>query len=118
MSEDEPISATGRFEKALAESQKARYVLRLYIAGFTAKSTRALETIRKICDRNLEGRYTLEVIDIYQQPELARKEQILATPTLIKSLPPPLRRIIGEMSNTENILGLDVESVKDPPKEE
>lgn len=114
MSNDEPKSTKERFEKALAESKKAKYVLRLYIAGLTPKSTRALEKIRAVCDRNLAGRYSLEVIDIYQQPELARQEQILATPTLIKTLPPPLQRIIGEMSDSENLLGLDVKPVEAP----
>jgi circadian clock protein KaiB len=117
MSEDKPRNAADRFEKALAESKKAKYVLRLYIAGMTTKSTQALETIRQVCDEKLKGRYTLEVIDIYQQPELAREDQILATPTLIKSLPLPLRRVIGELKNSESLLGLDVETVKPPPEQ-
>ena len=86
-----------------------RYVLRLYVTGLTPKSARAVENVRKICDEHLEGRYELEVIDIYQQPTLARGEQIIAAPTLIKRLPLPLRRIIGDMSSTERVLlGLDL----------
>lgn len=107
-----PIDATERFENALEQAKKAKYVLRLFVAGNSEKSTRAIETIREICETNLKGRYTLEVIDIYQQPELARGEQIIAAPTLIKSLPLPLRRIIGDLSSTERILvGLNLQPV-------
>ena len=85
------------------------YVLRLYITGATPQSTRAISNIRKFCEQNLEGRYELEVIDISQHPTLARGEQIIAAPTLIKTLPLPLRRFIGDMSHTERILiGLDL----------
>jgi circadian clock protein KaiB len=85
------------------------YVLRLYIAGQTPKSVKAITNLKKICEENLQGRYELEVIDLYQSPQLARGEQIIAVPTLIKKLPPPLRRIIGDMSNTERVLvGLDL----------
>jgi circadian clock protein KaiB len=90
-----------------------RYVLRLYIAGTTPKSTRAVMNIKEICERSLQDRYDLEVIDIYQQPVLARGEQIIAAPTLIKKLPLPLRRFIGDMSDTERILvGLDLKPKK------
>jgi circadian clock protein KaiB len=86
------------------------YVLRLYVTGATANSTRALMNIKTICEEHLHGRYELEVIDVYQQPVLARTEQILAAPTLIKHLPLPLRRFIGDMSRTEKILlGLDLQ---------
>ena len=86
-----------------------KYVLRLYVTGMTPKSINAIENIRKICEENLKGRYELEVIDIYQQPEYAKKEEILAAPTLIKKLPLPLRKFIGDMSNEEKILvGLDL----------
>jgi len=85
------------------------YVLRLYVTGMTPKSINAIENIRKICEENLKGRYELEVIDIYQQPEFAKKEEIIAAPTLIKKLPLPLRKFIGDMSNKEKILvGLDL----------
>jgi circadian clock protein KaiB len=96
-------------EKAAAERETQRYVLRLYIAGMTSRSTLAIQNIRKICEEHLEGRYDLQVVDIYQQPVLAEGEQIIAAPTLIKKLPLPLRRFIGDMSRTEKILlGLDL----------
>ena len=89
----------------------SRYILTLYIAGHSPKSVLAIANIKVICEENLHGRYELEVIDLYQQPHLAQGEQIIAVPTLIKKLPPPLRRIIGDMSNTERVLvGLDIQS--------
>ena len=85
------------------------YVLRLYIAGTTSKSIRAVANIKEICENSLKNRYDLEVIDIYQQPVLAKGEQIIAAPTLVKQLPLPLRKFIGDMSDTERILvGLDL----------
>jgi circadian clock protein KaiB len=85
------------------------YVLRLYVTGTTSQSTRAISNIRKICEEHLEGRYELEVVDIALHPTLAIGEQIIAAPTLIKRLPLPLRRFIGDMSHTERILlGLDL----------
>jgi len=91
------------------QARSNRYVLRLYVAGQTPKSIDAITNIKKICDENLNGRYTLDVIDLYQQPQLAQGDQIIAVPTLIRKLPPPLRRIIGDMSNTERVLvGLDL----------
>ena len=114
MEKENPLDAAGRLESAIEKSKKAKYVLRLYVAGTSMQSTRAVETIREICEDNLKGRYSLEVIDIYQQPELARGEQIIATPTLIKSLPLPLRRIIGDFSSTERILvGLNLKPAED-----
>ena len=92
-----------------AKAELNRYVLRLYVSGQTLKSVDAIRNIKKICEENLKGRYVLDVIDLYQQPQLAQGEQIIAVPTLIKKLPPPLRRIIGDMSNTERVLvGLDL----------
>jgi circadian clock protein KaiB len=86
------------------------YVLRLFITGMTPRCARALENLRTICEKHLEGRYELQVIDIYQQPEFAAREQIVAAPTLVKELPMPLRRIIGDMSNEERLLvGLDLQ---------
>ena len=82
----------------------ARYVLTLYITGTTAQSIRAILNTRKICEEHLEGRYELEVVDISQHPTLAKGEQIIAAPTLIKKLPLPLRRFIGDMARTEGIL--------------
>lgn len=85
------------------------WVLRLYVAGQTPRSLRAVANIKKICEEKLAGRYQLEVIDLYQQPQLAQGEQIVAVPALIKKLPEPLRMVIGDMSNTERVLvGLDL----------
>ncbi len=91
---------------------KECYVLRLYVAGATANSASAISNVRRICEEHLAGRYDLEVIDLYQRPNLARGEQIIAAPTLIKKLPLPLRRIIGNMTDQEKILvGLDLRKV-------
>ena len=85
------------------------YVLRLYVTGMTSRSGHAVDNLRAICEEYLEGRYDLEVIDIYQQPALTKGEQIIAAPTLIKKSPLPARRIIGDMSNRERVLaGLDL----------
>jgi circadian clock protein KaiB len=86
-----------------------RYILRLYVAGQSLKSVNAIANIKKICEESLQGQYELEVIDLYQQPQLAQNEQIIAVPTLIRKLPLPLRRIIGDMSDTDRVLvGLDI----------
>ena len=100
---------TKKYEEALQKQDTRNYVLRLYIIGSSPKSQRAVESVKKICEEYLKGRYELEVIDIYQKKTLGKYEQIIAVPTLIKKLPPPLRRIIGDLSNTENVLvGLDL----------
>jgi circadian clock protein KaiB len=92
-----------------ATRANTHYVLRLYVTGTTSQSMRAISNIRKICEEYLEGRFELEVVDIAQHPTLAIGEQIIAAPTLIKKLPLPLRRFIGDMSQTERILlGLDL----------
>jgi circadian clock protein KaiB len=86
-----------------------RYILRLYVTGMTSRSARAVENVRAFCEKHLEGRYDLQVIDVYQQPALAKSEQLIAAPTLIKKLPLPLRRLIGDMSNEDRVLvGLDL----------
>ena len=101
-------SDSADFEAAAAH-EKARYVLRLYIAGTTPHAARAIVNIRKICEEHLQGRYDLEIVDLSRNPALAESEQIIAAPTLIKKLPLPLRRFIGDMSHTEKIiLGLDL----------
>jgi circadian clock protein KaiB len=103
------VDSSQAFEQALAGSQTATYILRLYVSGSTPQSLHSIEYVKKICEEHLQGRYELEVIDLYQQPQLARGEQIIAAPTLIKKLPLPLRRVIGDMSNTERVLvGLDL----------
>ncbi len=100
-------------ERALRAEKKTKYVLKLYVAGITPASTRAIASITAICEEHLKGRYSLEIVDIYQQPTLAKGEQIIAAPTLIKKLPLPLRRFIGNMANRESILvGLDLRPKK------
>jgi circadian clock protein KaiB len=88
---------------------RERYTLRLYVTGTTPRSLRAIENMRKICEENLKGFYDLEVIDIYQNPQASRDAQIVVAPTLVKLLPLPLRRFIGDLSDKEKILaGLDL----------
>jgi circadian clock protein KaiB len=95
--------------RATLEQQQRRYSLRLYVTGTTPASSRAIEKVRSVCEEYLHGRYDLEVLDIYQMPALAKDQQIIATPTLIKVLPLPLRRFIGDLSTMERVLfGLDL----------
>jgi circadian clock protein KaiB len=83
--------------------------LRLYVAGQTPKSIDAFANLKKICEENLKGKYSIEVIDLFKNPQLARGDQILAIPTLVRKLPQPIKKIIGDLSNTERVLvGLDV----------
>ncbi len=97
------------FEDLLEQRSKDHYSLRLFITGMTPRSTDAIAAIKAICEEFLQGRYDLEVIDIYQHPEQARAAQIIASPTLLKRLPVPLRRLIGDLSNRERVLiGLDL----------
>jgi circadian clock protein KaiB len=103
--------STEEFEKTVAMRDRAKYVLRLYVTGMTPKSTRAIANVQRLCEEYLKGFYELKIIDIYQQPKLAKEEQIIATPTLIKQLPLPIRRLIGDMSDTERFLvGIDLKS--------
>ncbi len=94
--------------RKLARAAKARgrepYVLKLYVAGVTPKSSSAIRSVTEICEKHLKGRYDLQIIDLYQEPTLAKGEQIVAAPTLIKKLPEPLRRLIGDMANEEKVL--------------
>lgn len=86
------------------------YNLRLYVAGQTTKSIAAFANLKKICEQHLAGRYTIEVVDLLQQPQLAQGDQILAIPTLVRRLPEPIKKIIGDLSNTERVLvGLDLQ---------
>ena len=90
------------------------YVLRLYVAGQTPKSVRALTNLRRICETHLAGDYRIEVVDLVQNPKLAEGDQILAIPTLVRQLPPPVRKIIGDLSATERVLvGLDIVALDD-----
>ena len=109
--------AAEKFEKALERLGKEKYVLRLYVAGMSPKSIQAIENIKKLCEENMPGRYQLDIIDIYQQPIFAKEGQIVAAPTLIKELPPPISKMVGDMSNKERVLvGLDLRSAGDDLK--
>jgi circadian clock protein KaiB len=102
-------NAPARKKAGAARQKKARYLLRLYVTGTTGKSMRAIQNVRRICDEHLRGLYDLEVVDIYKNLPLARGDQIIAAPTLIKRLPEPLRRLIGDMSDEQRVLvGLDI----------
>jgi circadian clock protein KaiB len=99
------------FERAAALRRGRKYVLRLYVAGATPQSTRALVNIKEICEEHLQGRYELEVVDVFVQPAEARAQDIIAVPTLLKKLPAPLRRLVGDLSNRERVLvGLNIKS--------
>ncbi|HKP83683.1 MAG TPA: circadian clock KaiB family protein [Pyrinomonadaceae bacterium] len=109
-------NATEVFEEALKVSplKRAKYILRLYVTGSSVHSLRAVHNLRKICEEHLPD-YDLEVIDIYENPKAAREEQIIAAPTLVKKLPQPLRKFVGDLSNTQKILvGLDVYKRQEP----
>jgi circadian clock protein KaiB len=95
---------TEEFEQALANTGGQIYTLRLFVSGASQKSLQAIDNLKRLCEDNFPGQYELEVVDIYQQPQLAAKEQLLALPTLIKDLPLPARRLIGNLSNTKNTL--------------
>jgi len=100
---------TKAFEDLLKKRSESHYSLSLYVTGMTPRSTDAIAAIKSICEEFLQGRYDLEVVDIYQHPEQARSAQIIASPTLLKRLPVPLRRLIGDLSNRERVLiGLDL----------
>lgn len=102
-----------QWQKTANRAPEPHYSLRLYVTGSTPNSTLAITNIKRICEAHLKGRYTLEVIDIYQQPVLAKGEQIIAAPTLIKKLPLPLRKFIGDMTDIDRILvGLDLRPAK------
>jgi circadian clock protein KaiB len=109
-----PVDSMAEFEKASKlASPPGKYVLRLYVAGINTRSAAAIRSINEICEQNLKGHYDLEVIDIYKQPTLAKGEQIIAAPTLVKKLPQPLRRFIGDLTDRERILvGLDLRPKK------
>jgi circadian clock protein KaiB len=105
------LDPTQEFEEILGHGGlDEAYVLRLYVTGMTPRSAEALASIKAICEKHLQGRYDLEVIDLYQHPALASEEQIIATPTLIKRLPAPLRRLVGNLAHEERVLfGLDLQ---------
>ncbi len=118
MTKKRTISDIEALEAATRKAKKEKYVLRLYVAGMTPRSQEAIRTVTSICEEHLAGRYELEVIDLYQQPTLAKGEQIIAAPTLIKKLPVPLRRFIGDLANRERILvGLDLRAKRQKGKD-
>ena len=111
----EPDDRNGRrdvhaeFEAAVNGDRQSNYVLRLYVAGMSPRSRAAIDNLRAICEQNLPGRYALDVVDVYQQPEKAREAQLVVAPTLVKELPLPVRRLLGDLSNTDKVLvGLDL----------
>jgi circadian clock protein KaiB len=98
-----------KLKAAVTKISVSRYILKLYITGLTPRSTRAVLNTKRLCDEYLNGRYDLEIIDIYQQPVLAKMEQLIAAPTLVKTHPLPLKKFIGDMTDTNRILlGLDL----------
>jgi circadian clock protein KaiB len=93
--------------------EEEAYILRLYVAGQTRRSLEAFANLKKICEEHLKGRYRIEIVDLIENPQLAKGDQILAIPTLVRKLPPPLKKIIGDLSNTERVLvGLDLRPAK------
>ena len=103
---------TASAKKAVAKKRRpVKYNLRLYVAGATPKSMAAMDNLKNICETHLRGRYRIEVIDLIKNPKLARDHQILALPTLVRQLPTPIRKIIGDLSDTQRVLeGLDVKA--------
>jgi circadian clock protein KaiB len=104
--------STKSFSEAADELENPRYVLRLFVTGMTPRSTRAIHAVRSLCEQRLKDRFELEIVDVYQQPQMIQGEQVFATPTLIKYQPAPMRRIIGDMSDTHRLcygLGLAYE---------
>lgn len=107
-----------RARKRAGETPRAEWELRLYVAGKTARSVAALANLERICKEHLEGKYRIEVIDVLQKPQLARGDQILALPTLVRHLPEPVKKIIGDLSNEERVLiGLDLRAAVGAGKE-
>ena len=108
---------TERFERSLRTAETRRYVLRLYVTGFTPASTRAISNLRTLCENNLKGRFELEVVDVFQRPALAKGEQIIATPTLLRLLPAPVQRFIGDLSGVGGkLFGLDLQPHRKEPR--
>ena len=100
-----PRSLTREYERALAANNNGgRYTLRLYVSGATPRSLRSIESIKRICEAHLKDRFVLEIIDVYQNPQLVQQDQIVAAPTLIRKLPLPVRRLIGDLSNQDKVL--------------
>jgi circadian clock protein KaiB len=106
---EQPVDRPLPESEASSEARRVRWELRLYVAGQTPKSVKAFANLKRICEEYLHGQYRIEIIDLVEQPQLAAGDQILAIPTLVRKLPEPMRKIIGDLSNTERVLvGLDV----------
>jgi circadian clock protein KaiB len=104
--------SSGKKKKAKTDPKEEIWNLRLYVAGQTPKSITAFANLKKICEEHLIGKYKIEVIDLIKDPQLAKGDQIIAIPTLVRKLPEPLKKIIGDLANTERVLvGLDIRSV-------
>jgi circadian clock protein KaiB len=99
-----PFENSSEYERLLVDKEQELFLLRLYVTGMTPRSIQSINSLKNICEEELKGRYQLEVIDLVKQPELAKTENIIAAPTLIKELPLPLRRLIGDLSNKERVL--------------
>lgn len=109
--------STEEFEEALKKKVDQKFVLRLFITGITPRSLEAIEKVRELCEEHLKGRYKLEIIDLYKQPDKARTNQVFAAPTLVRLLPLPVRKVIGDMTEKEKLLsGLDIEIVNSDQK--
>jgi circadian clock protein KaiB len=114
MSDEPPIDSTDEMEEALRESSTTRYLLRLYVVGDSPKTRTAIANLQDLCEKRLKGRYQLDVIDISKNPQVAISEQIVAIPTLVKVLPLPIRRIIGDLSKPQRVIvGLDLINLDD-----
>jgi circadian clock protein KaiB len=114
MPDELPIDSKDEMEEALRESANTRYLLRLYVVGESQKTKTAITNLEELCEKRLQGRYQLEVVDISKNPQLAMSEQIIAVPTLVKVLPLPIRRIIGDLSKPQRVIvGLDLINLDD-----
>lgn len=112
------LSPAGGTRTGAEGGSLSNYLLKLYVTGTSPRTERAVANLRRICENELRGQYELEIIDVLQHPQVAEDDKILATPTLIKQLPPPLRRVIGDLSDTEKVLlGLEVQPTSTAPKQ-
>lgn len=112
--DQEAITGTAEFEAALAHVDEGYFVLRLYLTGGTPRSVQAVAAIKSLCEQHLKGRYELEVVDLYQNPDRAQDAQIIAAPTLVREMPPPLKRLIGDLGDPDRVMiALDLKPMKD-----
>lgn len=110
----EPKHSLEQFERSLAALESRRYALTLFVSGASQSSAHAVANVREICEAHLSGRYDLNIVDLHQEPALAKEHHVLATPTLVKDYPPPFRMLVGDMSDHERVLAaLDVPPVPD-----